>query len=320
MASSKFKIPVICGPTACGKTALGIKLAETAGGEIVSMDSRQIYKGMDIGTAKPTAEELSRAKHHMLDVAEPGERFTVVDYARGARTAIKSIIDRGEKPIIVGGTFLYLSALAGKLEFCGSDEDPEYRAQLTEEAEKYGVEALHARLRAADPVAAEKIHPNDVFRVARALEALKSSGKRPSEMRAKRVAQVPRDSDDPWEFIVFMLEAPRKILYDIINKRTAIMYNNGLVEEAGAIASRGTRERLFLEKTIGYSEALKVIDGLRDIEWSVEETAKRTRWYAKRQLTWLRAVQGAVSLDAFGSDADDPLNVVCGIWKAANKD
>jgi tRNA dimethylallyltransferase len=291
-----------------------------SGGEIVSMDSRQIYKGMDIGTAKPSAEELLRAKHHMLDVAEPGERFTVVDYAQGARDAIRSIIERGEKPIVVGGTFLYLSALAGKLEFCGSDEDPEYRAQLLEEAQRHGAEALHDKLRAADPDAAEKIHPNDMFRVARALEALKSTGKRPSEMRTKRVAEIPRDGEDPWEIVVFTMEAPRKNLYDIINKRTAIMYNNGLMEETREIASRGTRERLFLEKTIGYSEALKVIEGQRDVEWAVEETAKRTRWYAKRQLTWLRAVQGAVSLDAFGSGADDPLNVVGGLWKAANKD
>lgn len=297
MESSTFDIPVICGPTASGKTELGIQLAERIGGEIVSMDSRQVYRRLDIGTAKPTAEEQARARHHLIDVAEPGERFTAADFAVRARAAMNDILSRGGVPIVVGGTPFYLSALLGDFEFCNVDSDPEFRERLREEAERGGIAALHGRLREADPVSAEKIHPNDLFRIVRALEILHVSGRPPSGMRRQSVAAPDCGHDSRFRFTVFCLYFPREKLYERINKRVSIMYNRGLIGEIRAELEINPAARGFLTKTIGYAQGLAYLDGRMDAETAAEETRRQTRRFAKRQLTWLRALQGTTWLN-----------------------
>jgi tRNA dimethylallyltransferase len=302
MESLMSDIPVICGPTASGKTSLGIALAERIGGEIISMDSRQIYRGLDIGTAKPTSEELARVPHHLIDVADPGERFTVADFVVRAHEAIGGITSRGKRPVIVGGTPFYLSALLGDFDFCDVDTDPDYRDELNEEAARLGTGVLHDRLRAADPESAEKIHANDLFRIVRALEVLRATGEPPSQLRKQSVSAPERAADAGFQFKVFCLFMPREKLYDRINKRADIMYNIGLADEIRSILERNPSAREFLTKIIGYAECLSYVDGETTIEQAVAETQKRTRRFAKRQLTWLRALEGVTWLNSEAAD------------------
>jgi len=303
MESLTCDIPVICGPTASGKTKLGIALAERAGGEIISMDSRQIYKRLDIGTAKPAAGELARVPHHLIDIVEPGERFTVADFVARAHECIRDIAARGRRPVIVGGSPFYLSALLGDFDFCEVDADPEYRDALNDEAARRGSGVLHERLRAADPAAAGKIHANDLFRIVRALEILHVTGEPPSRFRTQSVSAPGRAPDSGISFRVFCLYVPRKILYDGINKRAVIMYNMGLADEIRSVLAGNPSAREFLKKIIGYGECLSYLDGETTLEQAVAETRKRTRRFAKRQLTWLRALEGATWLNA---GAEDP--------------
>ncbi len=305
MASSTFDIPIICGPTASGKTAIGIELAERISGEIISMDSRQIFRRLDIGAAKATPEEQARVKHHLIDVADPGERFTVSDFARLAGEAVADIISRGKRPIFVGGTPFYLSALIGNFDFCEVDIDQEFRDKLNEEASQIGTDALHERLREADPESADKIHPNDIFRIVRALEILHLSGKPASAMRTQSVYRPATGGNAAGTelpggaaYKVFCLYMPREKLYDRINKRALNMYNIGLTDETRETIKDFPESRAFLTKTIGYGEALDLIEGKMTLEEAVEETAKRTRRFAKRQMTWLRSVEGSEWIDA----------------------
>jgi tRNA dimethylallyltransferase len=296
-------IPVICGPTASGKTSLGIALAEHIGGEIISMDSRQIFRRLDIGTAKPAADELARVPHHLIDIVEPGERFTVADFVTRAHDTIRDINSRGKRPVIVGGTPLYLSALLGDFDFCEVDSDPEYRDALKEEAARLGSGVLHERLRAADPESAVKIHANNIFRIIRALEILHVTGEPPSRLRTQSVASPARSEITGLSFRVFCLYLPREKLYNIINKRTVVMYNMGLAGEIRSVIEDNLPVREFLKKIIGYAECLTYLDGEVTLEHAVAETQKRTRRFAKRQMTWLRALEGVTWLSAGDMDA-----------------
>jgi len=293
------EIPIICGPTASGKTAIGIELAERAGGEIISMDSRQIYRRLDIGTAKATAEEQARARHHLIDVADPGERFTAADFVDRAKAAISDILGRGLLPIIVGGTPLYLSALIGGFDFCETDADPAFRESLREEASQHGSPALHDRLREADPESAERIHPNDLFRIVRALEILHVTGEKASRLRTRSVT-APGDGDG---FRIFCVFTPREKLYERINKRVDFMYNMGLADETRSVLEFNTSARGFLRKIIGYAECVQLIEGETTEEEAASETKTRTRQFAKRQLTWLRALEGVTWLNSEKSEA-----------------
>jgi tRNA dimethylallyltransferase len=304
MESLMYDIPVICGPTASGKTSLGIALAERAGGEIISMDSRQIYRGLDIGTAKPDAEELARVPHHLIDIVEPGERFTVADFVNRAQDAIRDIAARGKRPIIVGGTPFYLSALLGDFDFCEVDTDPEYRDALNDEAARLGTGVLFERLRDSDPASAGKIHPNDLFRIVRALEILRVTGEPPSLLRTQSVSAPARPPGSGFSFRVFCLHLPREILYYRINKRSVIMYNMGLAGEIRSVLDRNGAASEFLKKIIGYSECLSYLEGETALEQAVAETQKRTRRFAKRQLTWLRALEGVTWLNAGAGEQD----------------
>ncbi|HOO56696.1 MAG TPA: tRNA (adenosine(37)-N6)-dimethylallyltransferase MiaA [bacterium] len=298
MESSKNeKVPVICGPTASGKTELGIRLCERIGGEIISMDSRQIYRYLDVGTAKATEEEQARAAHHLIDIVDPGERFTVADFVDRANECIEDIRSRGKKPVIVGGTPLYLSALMGDFEFCEVDSDMEFREKLREEAEISGSGELHKKLAELDPATAGKIHPNDQFRVIRALEIIHITGEQVSRRRPKSVLNPVGAEKNVTDFAVFSLYMQREKLYERINKRVTFMYNNGLMEETQLLIGKDPSIGVFLEKIIGYSQCVSHLTAGVDSETAIEETRKQTRRFAKRQLTWLRSLEGVTWLN-----------------------
>ena len=278
------RLLVICGPTASGKTALAVDLAERLGAEIVSADSQQCYRGLDAGTAKPTPEEQARARHHLLDVAEPEEQLDAKRFVRLADAAIADIAGRGKRAIVAGGTGLWIRALLrGLLDAPGAS--PEFRAALREELEKLGLPALHQRLREVDPAAAGTIQPNDRVRIERALEVHALSGRPLSELqREHRFAQARYDAQ------IWFLDPPRDVLRERIDARTRRMFAGGsLRKETEWLLSRGGGKAL---KIIGYGECA---EALRTGDWAAaeERTKARTRQYAKRQRTWFARDAGA---------------------------
>lgn len=294
----------VVGATASGKTSLSIALAKALGGEIISCDSMQIYRGMDIGTAKPTMEEREGIVHHLIDIIEPSESFSVADYAPLAKAAIEDITSRGKLPIFCGGTGLYLDAVLTANEYSEAGSDPALREELTKAAEEKGALALWERLKSEDPVSAEAIHPNNLKRVIRALEIKLLTGVAKSEWdRRSRLAP------SPYNALVLGLSYPdRAVLYDRVDKRVDIMMEQGLVEEVKELVSSGRLPRLLTAaQAIGYKEILSYLDGESSLEEAVETLKTATRRYAKRQITWFGSkayvtpveVTGAISEESF---------------------
>ncbi len=284
--SEKIKLPIIVGPTAGGKSALALRVAEEVGGEIVSCDSMQIYRRMDIGTAKPTEKEQARVPHHMIDIVEPWEAFSCADYAIRARAVIEDILARGRVPIVCGGTGLYLEALLRGGMCAMADSDPAYRQELEALAEERGNGYIHRLLAQIDPESAEAIHMNNRKRVIRALEIFRVSGRRKSDLDREN-----NRLDGVFEpLAVGLLYADRNVLYRRIEERVDAMLAGGLMEEVGALLAEGVFDRSPTALgAIGYKELLGYLRG----ECSLEEAActlkLATRHYAKRQLTWFGA-------------------------------
>lgn len=281
----KIKILAVVGPTASGKTAVSVELARRLGGEIVSCDSMQIYRRMNIGTAKPTKEEMNGVVHHLIDVVEPDAPFSCAEYVTLATEAVKDISARGKLPILCGGTGLYLDRfLCGEMEETHADEA--LRASLFEYAEKEGADALHARLRAVDPESADAIHKNNVKRVVRALEIFEQTGIPKSEF--DRRSQV---GASPYDAMVIGLHYPRReVLYERINRRVDMMLADGLLEETKQLKSEGVFDvNLTAAQAIGYKELLGCLDGNETLTEATENLKTATRRYAKRQLTWFTA-------------------------------
>jgi len=280
------RLVTICGPTASGKTALAVELAEKLDAEIVSADSQQCYRGLDAGTAKPSPEERSRVRHHLLDVADPEEQLDAARFVQLADAAVADISGRGKRVIVAGGTGLWIRALLrGLLDAPGAS--PEFRAALREDFEQLGVPALHARLAEVDPGAAARILPNDRVRVERALEVHALSGRPLSELQREH-----RFAEARYEALIWFLEPPREVLRQRIEARTRRMFADGsLRRETEWLLSRGASKAL---KIIGYGE---MAEALRTGNFAAaeERTKARTRQYAKRQRTW------------FARDAGDPL-------------
>ena len=272
---------VIAGPTASGKTGLSIALAKALDGEIVSADSMQIYKYMNIGTAKPTDEEKAGVPHHLMDFLEPSENFSVADYCDMAHKAIADIHKRGKLPILVGGTGLYIDSLVNNVDFDQDDEDHETRRELEELAEKEGVEAVHDILKEIDPETAEKYHPNNLRRVIRAIEFYRVTGKTIS-------AHAKEEKVSRYNTVYFCIDWDREILYDRINQRVDIMVNDGLVDEVKDLLSRGYDKNCTAMQGIGYKEFYGYLAGERTLDETLEEIKQGSRRYAKRQLTWFR--------------------------------
>ncbi len=275
------KIIVIAGPTACGKTEYAIRVAENTGGEIVSCDSMQIYKFMSIGSAKPTEEELSRAKHWLVDEIDPREDFSVARYRDMAKDAINDILSRGKTPIIAGGTGLYLNSLLYDMDFSEADRDLELRQTLMDEADLFGPEYVYKKLEAVDPVKASKIHPNNLKKVIRALEGA-SVGKGITEFSELNA----RTGD--YDVLLMGLTRDREELYDRINRRVDIMVEQGLFGEVEELLEMGLQEEDISMKGIGYKEIIAFYDGQMTEDEAIDKIKQNTRHLAKRQLTWFR--------------------------------
>lgn len=278
------KIIAVAGPTASGKSALALELCKRLDGDLISLDSMQIYRGLDIGTAKPTKAEQAEVRHHMIDICEPTENFSAAEFAERAHKVIADVQSRGKKAVLCGGTGLYLDTVLGRLDFGEIESDEKLRGELIAFAEKNGAEALHERLRGIDPQAAEKIHPNNVRRVARAIEIYELTGKTKTEHDREAI------SDSPYESLIIGLDYDdREVLYNRINRRVDAMIEAGLEGEVRSLVSRGL---LSAESTagqaIGYKEMLGYIAGNCSLGDAVEKIKLGTRRYAKRQLTWLR--------------------------------
>ena len=274
----------LSGPTAGGKTAVGIELARRIDAEIVSLDSMAVYRGMDIGTAKPTAAERAAVPHHLLDLVETHEEYSVARYLADAEQAAQAIHARNKKVLFVGGTPLYLKALLRGI-FEGPAADWDFRHDLQRLAREEGLEALHRRLAAVDPAAANKLHVQDERRLIRALEVFEKTGKPISKWQAQfdqgRTAEVCR---------VFVLDWPREELYERINRRVDAMFAAGLVEEVQSLLAIGKPFSRTASQAVGYREVLEHLSGARDLAATIDLVKMRTRQFAKRQLTWFRSL------------------------------
>lgn len=276
----KNKVIALCGPTASGKSAIGLELAEETGNSIICMDSMQIYKGMDIGTAKPTKEEQSRRPHYMLDVVSPFESYSAAQYAED----VFPLLDRLSLPILIGGTGLYLNAVSTDMEFGYDRGDEKIREKYEQIAAEMGNEYVHSLLEKADPEAAQKLHINDLRRVIRALEVYEVTGKPFSSQRAKDMYA----SNGGYDFRIFALSMDRERLYRRINDRVDVMMNDGLYEEVESLKRDGITKDLQSMQGIGYKEILEVLEGTASLDDTVDLIKQRSRNYAKRQLTWFR--------------------------------
>ncbi len=277
------KIVVVCGPTASGKTALSIALAKAFGGEVVSADSMQIYRGMDIGTAKPTLEEREGIPHHMLDVAEPGESYSVSRYVQEATACVEDILSRGKLPIVCGGTGLYIDGLIRGTDFQPAGTDNGIREELEKEWEEQGAEAMVARLAAVDPESAERLHLSDKRRILRALEVYLATGETITAHNARTKAIPPR-----FEAVMIGLNTqPRDILYGRIDRRVDVMLEQGLLQEVQTLLEKGLLEGTAAQ-AIGYKELLAHFRGEMTLDAAADLIRQKSRNYAKRQLTWFR--------------------------------
>lgn len=288
---TKPKVIVICGPTASGKTALSIELAKKINGEIVSCDSMQIYKDMDIGTAKPTIEEMQGIKHYMLDFVSPDERYSVADYKKQAKQAIREIIGKGKVPIVVGGTGLYVDSLIYEIEYQNIEFDEKYRKQLEERSEKEGLEALYNEAKKIDPEAITKISPNDKKRILRILEIYNATGKNKTEQEKES-----RKNEVEFDYKVYAISWDREKLYDRINQRVDIMIDQGLIEEVRKIYSKYNKFPTAMQG-LGYKEVLEYLEGKCNKQEMIDKIKQETRRYAKRQLTWFRKNKQTIWLD-----------------------
>lgn len=277
-------ILVILGPTASGKTKLSIELAKQINGEIISADSMQVYQGMDIGTAKPTLAERRDIPHHLIDIKNPDEEWTVADFVEQAHKLVPEIIGRGRQPIIVGGTGLYLWSLLEGYSFAPQPASQEIRERLNKEP----VSVLYARLATLDPVSAEKINPNDQKRIIRALEVYTLTGKKISGLQRKGTANLFAGS----EKILIGLTLPRDDLYVKIDRRVDEMIAAGLINEVKGLLAKGYPKNLNAFQALGYKEVIDCLDGKWDKDRLIGELKKRTRNFAKRQLTWFKRFKG----------------------------
>lgn len=283
MKKEKLRVLIIVGPTAVGKTALSLACAKAFDGEILSADSMQIYRGMDIGTAKIRPDEMEGIPHHGLDLVDPDQPFTVVEFQSYADRVIRDIHQRGKLPIIVGGTMLYVKSLIDPMDFTEAKEDPEFRQQLWQQAEEQGGELLHKRLQEVDPVTADRLHPNDIKRVIRALEVHHTTGVPMSQSFGNQA------NEGMYEPVLVGLNLEdRQELYERINRRVEIMIEQGLRNEVEDLLAQGYHRDLQSMQAIGYKEIADCLAGRLTLAEAIESVKQGSRRYAKRQLSWWR--------------------------------
>ena len=296
MTNNELKpLVILVGPTAVGKTAASIGLAKALNGEIISGDSMQIFRGLDIGTAKITKEEMQGVPHHLIDIKEPWETFSVAEFKRLADEAIADIQDRGKLPIIVGGTGFYINSVLYEYHFGEADTDEAYRAELEQYAEAHGNEALWNILQEKDPDSAAKLHSNDTKRVIRALEVLHVTGIPASERQSTVDKQTMR-----YNAVYIALNMPREVLYDRINRRVDIMIQDGLEAEVRTALANGTEQDALSMTSIGYRQMIQYFNEEISFDRAVELIKRDTRHFAKRQLTWFRHDPNIQWVDKWG--------------------
>jgi len=287
----KAKVIVIAGPTASGKTALSIELAKQINGEIVSADSMQIYKEMDIGTAKPDKEEMDGIKHYMMDFISPDKRYSVADYKKDAKRAIKEIIEKGKTPIVVGGTGLYINSLIYEIDFNEIERDLKYREELEKTVEEKGLEYLYNKAISIDEEAMQKISKNDKKRILRVLEIYHQTGKTKTMLEKES-----RTREVEYDYKVFAINMDREILYDRINRRVDIMLEKGLIEEVKTIWEKYSEFPTAMQG-LGYKEVVEYLENKVSKEEMIEKIKQESRRYAKRQLTWFRKNENIIWLN-----------------------
>ena len=296
----KQKLVVLTGPTAVGKSKLSIALAKEIGGEIISADSMQVYKYMNIGTDKISSQKMEGVPHHLIDFLEPSEDFNVFTFQKLVKEAIDDITSRGHVPIIVGGTGFYIQAVLYDIDFTETDEDDSYRKELEERARTEGVHVLHEELRSVDPESAEAIHENNSKRVIRALEYYQKTG-RPIFLHNKE--QHERTS--PYDFKYFVLTDDRGVLYSRIDKRVDQMMEEGLEGEVKELLKLGVPRSATSMQGLGYREMFGYLDGEYDLERAIYLIKRNTRHFAKRQLTWFKREKDVIWIDKRQFDRDD---------------
>ena len=279
----KQPLIILTGPTASGKTALSVELAKRIGGEIISADSMQVYRHMDVGSAKVTVEEMDGVPHHLIDVLDPQDAFNVVVFQEMAKKAMKEIYANGHIPIVAGGTGFYIQALLNDIDFTENDGDTEYRQSLEKLAAEQGAEVLHEKLRQVDPASADAIHANNVKRVIRALEFYQQTGKKISEHNEEE-----RQKESPYNFAYYVLNMDRALLYSRIDQRVDLMVEHGLVEEVEKLKSMGCTRDMVSMQGLGYKEILDYLGGECSLEEAIYVLKRDTRHFAKRQLTWFK--------------------------------
>ena len=303
----KKPLIILTGPTAVGKTKVSIGLAKALNGEIISADSMQVYKYMDIGSAKIRPEEMQGVRHYLVDELEPDEEFHVVRFQQMAKQAMEEIYAKGKIPIVVGGTGFYIQALLYDIDFTENDEDTEYRKELEKLAKEKGTDSLHDMLKEVDPASAESIHANNVKRVIRALEFYKLTGQKISEHNERE-----RGKESPYEFCYFVLNDDRQLLYDRIDLRIDKMLEDGLLEEVTALKNKGYTKDMVAMQGLGYKEFLDYLNGACTLEEAIYILKRDTRHFAKRQLTWFRRERDVIWVDKnkYDHDEDKILNVM----------
>lgn len=287
----KEPLVILTGPTAVGKTKLSIALAKAIGGEIISADSMQVYRHMDIGSAKIRLEEMEGIPHYLVDVLEPWEEFHVVRFQQMAKEAMKKIREHGHIPILVGGTGFYIQAIVKDIDFTENEASP-YREELTRLAEEKGADFLYEKLQKVDPKSAQIIHAHNVKRIIRALEFYQMTGKKISEHNKKQ-----REKSSPYQFAYFVLQDERTKLYKRIEARIDEMLQDGLIEEVTALKEMGLKRGMVSMQGLGYKEILAYLDGECTLEEAVEILKRDTRHFAKRQITWFKREEDVIWLD-----------------------
>ncbi|MFR0800743.1 MAG: tRNA (adenosine(37)-N6)-dimethylallyltransferase MiaA [Suilimivivens sp.] len=305
--TEKKPLVILTGPTAVGKTALSIKLASEIGGEIISADSMQVYRQMDIGSAKIKPEEMGGIPHHLIDILEPEEEFNVCLFEKLALEAMEQIYERGHIPVVVGGTGFYIQALLYQIDFTEEETDTAYRDKLWQLGEEKGNHYLHELLRKVDPKSAEEIHENNRKRVIRALEFYENCGKPISTHNKEQ-----RQKTSAYNSCYFVLTDDRKKLYERIESRVDQMLSKGLVDEVRTLKERGCNASMVSMQGLGYKEILEYLDGRCSLLEAVEKIKKETRHFAKRQLTWFRREKDVIWIDkqAFAYDEDAVLSCI----------
>ena len=298
---TKKPLIILAGPTAVGKTALSIRLAKETGAEIISADSMQVYRGMDIGSAKITKEEMAGVPHYLVDVLEPEEDFNVVRFQNMAKDAVAKIWSKGKIPLVVGGTGFYIQALLYDIDFTENDGDESYRRELEKKAsDEQGALELYEMLRNTDPKSAQEIHPRNIKRIIRALEFYRQTGKKISEHN-----EIQRQKESPYNYAYFVLNDERGRLYERIDRRVDLMMEQGLLEEVRALRERGVRKDSTAMQGLGYKELYAYLDGEYPLDEAVRIIKRDTRHFAKRQITWFKREKHVVWADRWVIGQDD---------------